>query len=63
MEVADLGEVESRDPEDCWLAMVHPVLEKLQPLQEVIDVASQGFQAGVGPLCPVVWHLGSTGMR
>ena len=57
MEAADLCEVESRYPEDGRFAVVHPVLEKLESLEEVIDVTPQRLQTGVGALCPVVWHL------
>lgn len=38
MKPADLGEVESRYPEDGRFAVVHPVLEKLESLEKVIDV-------------------------
>ena len=38
--------------------MVHPLLQKLEPLQEVSDVATKWLQAWVGALGPVVWNLG-----
>ena len=38
MKPADLGEVESRYPEDGRFAVVHPVLEKLESLEKVINV-------------------------
>ena len=41
--------------------MVHPLLQELQPLQDVSNVAAQRLQAWVGALGPVVWNLGEGG--
>ena len=39
-----LGEEETRDPETGWSPVVYPFLHELQPLNKVINPASQRFQ-------------------
>ena len=53
----NLSEIEARDPEDRRLVTVQPILEEFQSQQQVSDIAAQWLEAGVGPLCPVVWDF------
>ena len=52
-----VGEEEATDPELDGRAVVHPRLEHVEPVDEIVEVAVEGFHGGVAGRSPQNWHF------
>ena len=52
-----LCEEEPRDPEIGRSPLVNPFLHELQPFNQIVDIASERFEAGVRHFEEQIWNL------